>query len=98
MANLGVNDYGKRQNAYSSMGNYSHPVYGTYGNTPGSQASALRAAQYLPTTNSMMQSEPVDPSGLAALAQGFGAMGLHPSPFAAGGRTSSQVPASSQAF
>ncbi|TID25763.1 putative transporter [Venturia nashicola] len=100
MANLSVNDYSKRQNAYSGMGNYSQAaaVYGSYGHTPGSQASALRAAQYLPPTNSMMQSEHVDPAGIAALAQGFGAMGLHPSLFAAGGRTSSQVPAPNQAF
>jgi hypothetical protein len=93
MAAHNLSDFGShRKNAYAAAAGYS--IAGPYGHT-GSQASALRAAPYMSAGNPMMQHAHGD-GNLAALANGFGAMSLNS--YAAAGRASSQVPATSSDY
>jgi hypothetical protein len=89
MSNLNVTDFGPhRKNAFLSSVN-SYPMAGAYGHT-GSQAAALRAAQYMQTGNPMLQHAHGD-AGMTALANGFSAINISPSQYAAANRASSQV-------
>lgn len=88
MSNLHVNDFGThRKNAFAALGNY--PMAGAYGHT-GSQAAALRAAQYMQTGNPMLQQAHGD-AGMAALANGFGTMNISPPQYGAVNRASTHV-------
>jgi hypothetical protein len=95
MATHNMSEFGThRKNAYATTAGY--PMSGgVYGHT-GSQASALRAAPYMSAGNPMMQHAHGEP-GLAALANGFGAMSLN-NPFAAASRAGSQVPATASEY
>lgn len=93
MANLD-NEYGtqQRKNAYATSPGY--PMAGAYGHN-GSQAAALRAAQYMSTGNPMMQQAHGNGS-MTALANGFGAMNLTPTQYATASRASSQAATASE--
>ena len=78
MASINVSEYSgnrKQQHGYNNGSNgYNGPV--SYTPHSGSQASALRAAPYMPGGGQIVQGGHNDATSMAALTQGFGAMNM----------------------
>jgi len=93
MANVNVTDFDpKRQRNYAASTS-GYPLAGAYAQ-PASQAHAIRTAQYLSTTNSMIQHTHGN-SGMDALVQSFCGMSLQP-PYASAGKPGSQMSATTE--